>query len=112
MTYILHQHQSVTEFGANKQLTLSKWLQKTFGKDRHKWVCYLDGEYTRALVYEFAHSSHQIPFELKFSEYTFYDSVQQMQQYNQASSMGRDVQRQRQRQRQPRQRHHHFGTQC
>jgi len=73
--YIKHENVSVTHFSTTKREELKKWLHVTFGQDQNKWICYVNSEYTDALVYEFAKPSHQTLFQLTFSEYEFYNSA-------------------------------------
>ena len=62
-------------FFNNQTRRTKKWLHVTFGQDQNKWICYVNSEYTDALVYEFAKPSHQTLFQLTFSEYEFYNSA-------------------------------------
>lgn len=76
--FIKFENVSITKFTTTKQVELKKWLHQTFGQDQTKWICYVNSEYTDALVYEFADPAKQTLFQLRFSDYDFYSRTEEL----------------------------------
>lgn len=61
-------NQSVIDFSYDQSAEMEEWLVKHFGSEGELWVAYLKPRSTYAYVIEFSQVTHQMLFELRFSD--------------------------------------------
>jgi len=69
-------NQTVIDFSYDHSAEMEEWLVKHFGHEGELWVDYLKPRSAYAYVIEFAQVTHQMLFELRFSDSAkFYASI-------------------------------------
>jgi len=69
-------NQTVIDFSYDQSAEMEEWLVKHFGPEGELWAAYLKPRSVYAYVIEFAQVTHQMLFELRFSDSAkFYASI-------------------------------------